>query len=220
MQTDFWLERWRNQQIGFHQARVNAHLETYWPDLSIPVGDPVFVPLCGKSLDMLWLASQGHRVIGVELSPIAAESFFVENGLSPTVHRKGPFEVYRTDEIEIRCGDFFDLTSGDLSEVRAVYDRASLVALPEEMRQRYAAHMAELLAVDAQVMLITFEYPQGQMAGPPFSVGAGEVHRLYDEAFDVSVLATLDVLAQNERFRLAGVTRMEEHVFRMCRRMA
>lgn len=218
MQADFWLERWQNQQIGFHQDRVNAHLETYWPSLSVPADAAVLVPLCGKSRDMLWLAGHGHRVIGVELSPLAAEAFFAENGLSPSVKREGAFEVYRVGEIEIRCGDFFDLSSADLTGVQAVYDRASLVALPPEMRQRYAAHLADLMPVAAQVLLITFDYPQAEMQGPPFAVNEDEVHRLYDARFEVASLVSKDVLAENERFQRAGLTRMSERVFNLRRR--
>lgn len=220
MQADFWLERWRNQQIGFHQDRVNVHLEQYWPALHVPAETAVFVPLCGKSRDMLWLAGQGHRVIGVELSPLAAEAFFVESGLSPTVTREGDFECYRVGEIEIRCGDFFDLGAVDLAGVAAVYDRASLVALPPDMRRRYAAHMATLLPADAQTLLITFDYPQSEMQGPPFAVSEDEVHALYDAAFEVVALVAEDVLAENERFRKAGLSRMQERVFRLRRTSA
>lgn len=218
MDTDFWLERWRNQQIGFHQNQINTHLETYWPLMGVAQGEAVFVPLCGKSRDMAWLAGQGYRVIGVEISPIAAAAFFTENGLSPSVAREGAFEVYHANGIEIRCGDFFDLDPAHLSEVCAVYDRASLVALPQEMRQRYAAHLTALLPDHARVMLITFDYPQEQMSGPPFALSPDEVHALYDRAFEIALLASEDVLAQDERFRSAGLTRMQEHVFRLSRR--
>lgn len=218
METDFWLERWRNQQIGFHQSEINTHLESFWSQMEVSKGETVFVPLCGKSRDMLWLAGQGYRVIGVEISPIASAAFFAESGLLPSREHVGEFDIYHANGIEIRCGNFFDLEPSDLAHVRAVYDRASLVALPQEMRQRYADKLASLLPDRAQVMLITFDYPQEQMSGPPFSVSPAEVHQLYDHTFEMDLLASEEILAQNERFRHAGVTRMQEHVFRLSRR--
>src|SRR6056297_3166422 len=128
MKADFWLDRWQKSQIGFHQNEVNPHLEAYWSDLDLSSGASVFVPLCGKSLDMLWLAGTGHRVIGIELNDIAVKSFFDENKLTPSISSKYPFEVYQYGEIEIWRGNFFTLDKNDLNRVKAVYDRAALVA--------------------------------------------------------------------------------------------
>ncbi|AOV17749.1 thiopurine S-methyltransferase [Acidihalobacter aeolianus] len=218
MQSEFWLERWRNQQIGFHQERINPHLEAHWPALDAKAGTRVFVPLCGKSRDMLWLAAQGYRVTGIELSPLAVEAFFAESDLAPTRRHQGIFEVCSAGEIEIFCGDFFALSAEDLAGVTAVYDRASLVALPPDMRQRYAAHMAHLLPPDVQILLVTFDYSQDEMSGPPFAVSEDEVHGLYDDTFAIRKLADLDALAENARFRQAGLTRLRERVFVLHRR--
>lgn len=217
MQSEFWLERWRNQQIGFHQDRINPHLETHWPALGVEAGARVFVPLCGKSRDMLWLAAQGYRVTGIELSPLAVEAFFAENDLSPMRRQQGAFEVCSAGEIEIFCGDFFALSAADIAGVAAVYDRASLVALPPDMRQRYAAHMAQLLPTGTQILLVTFDYAQDEMSGPPFAVSEDEVRGLYDGAFAIDKLADLDALAENARFRQAGLTRLRERVFGLRR---
>ena len=145
MQQEFWYERWQLNQIGFHSQQVNGHLQHNWAALGIAPGSRVFVPLCGKSKDMLWLFAQGVDVIGVELSPLAVQAFFAENGLSATTRQQGKFSVSETDGICIYCGDFFDLSANELSGVNAVYDRASLVALPPEMRASYAAHIKRLL---------------------------------------------------------------------------
>jgi thiopurine S-methyltransferase len=215
MTPEFWLQRWRENRIGFHQSQINMHLEAYWPSLSIAPGTTVFVPLCGKSLDMLWLAGQGYRVLGVELSPLAVEGFFEENGLTPEIEQSRTFRRYRCGEIEIFCGDFFDLQSDDLAEVVAVYDRASLIALPPEMRMQYAAKLHALLPGGLPILLITLDYPQDERQGPPFAVSTAEVHKLYTGRWQVGELACRDLRGENDR---AQLSRFDEHVF-MLRQM-
>jgi thiopurine S-methyltransferase len=202
----FWLERWERQEIGFHQRNVNAHLLSLWPSLGLAAGHAVFVPLCGKSGDMIWLRAQGHPVLGVELSPLAIEAFFSENGLTPQRSRQGMFDVAETDDIRILRGDFFDLTADDLAGIGAVYDRAALIALPPDMRERYAAHMARILPPGTRMLVVTLEYPQEEMQGPPFSVLQAEVERLYGARGDVRLLRRDDVLSANRRFAERGVT--------------
>ncbi|HMC13854.1 MAG TPA: thiopurine S-methyltransferase, partial [Gallionellaceae bacterium] len=141
MEKDFWLERWEREEIGFHQDEINPYLRQYWHELHHDQGGEVFVPLCGKSLDMLWLRKQGYSVLGVEISSIAVQSFFKENGYNSNHVTGNKFEICEADNIKILCGDFFDLGKDYLAKVRTVYDRASLVALPPEMRKRYARHL-------------------------------------------------------------------------------
>ncbi len=185
MEHRFWLERWEQDQIGFHQTEINQYLSEHWRELGLADGAPVFVPLCGKSLDMLWLREQGHPVLGIELSEKAVKAFFQENALSAEVGRDERFVTYRTDDLRLLVGDFFALTSEDMGEVRAIYDRASLIALPPDMRRDYARHMAALLQGGAHILLVTMEYEAGAIEGPPFSVAEEEVRALYDECFEV-----------------------------------
>lgn len=213
MEKDFWLERWERQEIGFHQDGINPHLREYRPTLCPASGGKVFVPLCGKSRDMLWLREQGHEVLGVELSAIAVRAFFEENGLVPQHSSRGKFECSEADGIRILCGDFFDLGKDDLAGVTAVFDRASLVALPPDMRERYARHLLDILPPAARVLLVTFDYPQAEMQGPPFAVSADEVTALYGDRADVRLLARLDILEQSPRFRERGLSRMHENIF-------
>ena len=140
MKKDFWLERWERAEIGFHQDEINPYLRQFWQALQLARGGEVFVPLCGKSRDMVWLREQGVFVLGVELSPIAVQEFFAEQGQIPQQVRSEKFASTLADGICLACGDFFDLSKADLAQVGAVYDRASLVALPPEMRERYARH--------------------------------------------------------------------------------
>ncbi len=213
MKKEFWLERWERQEIGFHQDEVNPYLRQYWQELHAVGNGTVFVPLCGKSRDMLWLSEQGYPVLGVELSPLAVHAFFEENGRIPQHVADGKFDSCEADGIRILCGDFFDLRKQDLEHISIVYDRASLVALPPEMRERYARHLADILPAATQILLITFDYPQQEMQGPPFAVSASEVAALYREYAEVRLLAQLDVLSQSPRFQQRGISRLHENIF-------
>lgn len=213
MKKDFWLERWEKEEIGFHQNEINPYLLQNFRELDIARGGEVFVPLCGKSLDMLWLKEQGYPVLGVELSAIAVQSFFKENGYSPDRITGDKFENYDAEEIRILCGDFFDTGKDDLASVKAVYDRASLVALPPEMRERYARHLVGILPPGTQILLITFDYPQAEMPGPPFAVSIEEVGKLYSKHAEIRLLAQHDALPSTPRFRERGLSRLHENIF-------
>ena len=214
MQPEFWHQRWQDNRIGFHLGQVNPYLVKYWPTLGLHAGSRVFVPLCGKSLDMLWLAEQGHEVVGVEISPIAVRAFFEENRLDPEISQQGAFEIWAVDQITILLGDFFELTPGQLGEVAAVYDRASLIALPADLRAEYVEHL-NALCPSVPRLLITLDYDQDRMAGPPFAVSDEEVRELYADRSSLVRLAAEDVLADNPRFREKGLERMVESVWRM-----
>jgi thiopurine S-methyltransferase len=211
MQPEFWHQRWQRGETGWHLPEINLHLQEHWPRLGAK--GRVLVPLCGKTLDLLWLAGEGHRVLGVEISPIAVEALFRDNGLTPIVTDEPPFQRYRVDEIEVLCGDFFALGSGEVGEVAAVYDRGSLIALPPNLRPRYVEHLTGLLQPTTRVLLITLEYDQAEMAGPPFSVRDAEVRALFGVRFDVCCLAEADVLSESLGLRSRGVTRLREQVY-------
>ena len=212
MDRDFWLERWELDQTGFHQNEVNPYLMRHGHRLK----GKVFVPLCGKSLDMSWLVKQGAEVLGVELSPIAVRAYFEENGLSATCRPFGKFESCEAQGIRILCGDFFDLKREDMEGVSAVYDRASMVALPPAMRERYVRHLTSILR--SEILLITLDYPQDEMQGPPFAVSVDEVERLYRDFASIELLEQADGMAP--RFAERGVTRMQENVFLLTRNAA
>jgi len=212
MRAEFWNERWARGEIGFHQAGFNAHMQAFTDQLGVRPGGHFLVPLCGKSLDLLWLAEQGYKVTGIELSETAAQDFFTENRLGFEVQKDTGKTVYRGNTIEIWCTDFFRVLVEDLPAVDAVYDRASLVALPPEMRQAYAEHLGGLMNDGTCILLITLEYPQKEMNGPPFSVTPVEVEQVFGRQFQQQQIWTEDCLANEPRFRKKGLTRMEEHV--------
>lgn len=213
MDRNFWLERWERNEIGFHQDQVNPYLKEFIGRLNIKAGSAVFVPLCGKSRDMSWLAEQGYQVIGVEISPLAIDAFFQENGLLARREPRGDLVIASAGPYRLFSGDFFALHPKDLDAVAAVYDRASFIALPPEMRSLYAAQMRRLLPAGCRLLLVTLNYPAGQMQGPPFPVDRLEIERLYGALFDIEELKNSDVLAQNPRFAGHGVAELREEVY-------
>jgi len=213
VKADFWHERWERGEIGFHQQDVNRHLQRFVSRLGVSPGANILVPLCGKSLDMLWLAEQGFQVTGIELSEVAVKSFFVENGLSYELGQRPGAVLYRGEKIHILCADFFSVKKVDLPVIAAVYDRAALVALPPEMRPVYAEHLTRLIEPGTRSLLVTLDYPTEEMQGPPFSVTLDEVRRLFGGLCDIEHLHSEDCLAREPRFREKGLTCLEDHVW-------
>jgi len=213
MQTDFWLERWEKNQIGFHEEEVNSHLQNFWATLKLPAQRKIFVPLCGKSKDMLWLLAQGYQVVGVELSSLAVQNFFTENQLEAQVTDCGTLQRWETDGLSIYQGDFFDLRDTDLADCDAIYDRASLIALPPQMRKQYTKHLKSIVPNLSHTLLLTLEYDQNQMQGPPFSVSESEVCDLFGHDYQIECLFSAESLEQNEQFKQRGLTQLREKAY-------
>ena len=212
-----WLDRWQENRIGFHEGEVNRYLRTYLPKFSLPAGSCVFLPLCGKARDIAWIAEQGYEVIGIELSQLAVEAFFDEQGLEFERFDSDRFGVYKSGNISLLQGDFFDLRNDDLGACSFVYDRASLIAVSAPDRPRYCEHMLSIVPAASSMLLVTMEYDQSQMQGPPFSVPSDEIYRFYDEAFSINLLESNDILDETPRWRKAGLTALDEHAFRLDR---
>ena len=210
MKAEFWHERWEKNQIGFHQSKVNNHLQDFWSQLNVEPEASVFVPLCGKSSDMLWLRAQGHHVIGVELNAIAVRDFFAENKLQPEISQYGDLECWQADGIVIYCGDFFALNAEDVAGCRAVFDRAALIALPPEMRPDYVIHLRKIFPDGCDTLLVTIEYDQSVVGGPPFSVPDKEVHAHFAAGYNVGLLRKLDALDDLPGLKKRGVTELDE----------
>jgi thiopurine S-methyltransferase len=192
MDPEFWHDRWQAGQIGFHEGQVNRMLAAHIGALDLDAGARLFLPLCGKAVDIHWLRHEGYRVAGVELSEIAVRELFEEMGVGPAISQVGPLKRYAAEGLDIFVGDVFALTAEMLGTVAAVYDRAALVALPEGLRARYAEHVAKITDTAPQLM-ITFEYDQTQMDGPPFSLSEASVKEVYGAHYAVSVLSRDDV---------------------------
>ncbi|MFK7888903.1 MAG: thiopurine S-methyltransferase [Gammaproteobacteria bacterium] len=188
MEHKFWHERWQNNQIGFHEAEHHPLLASHWPVVAADSHDDVFVPLCGKSLDMCWLANHGHGVVGSELSEIAVQDFFTSICTEPETVEHGEQKLYAHGNYKLWCGDFFALSENEVAPITLFYDRAALIALPEAMRQRYAQHLISLMAPGAHGLLITIQYTNEEHKGPPFSVPLVEIDALFSEHCSVEHL--------------------------------
>lgn len=186
--------------------QVYPHLKTYWPELELPEGSAILVPLCGKSQDLLWLKEKQYKVIGVEISEKAAELFFREHQLPFEKNRKGAFNIYNSDNLSIWNGDFFKLKPSALPEIDVIYDKAALIALPKEKRKEYARHSIGFTQTHTQILMNTFEYKQEEMSGPPFSVPYQEVLQLYGQHFEIELLHEASILEDLPKFQTRGLS--------------
>ncbi|MCB1167613.1 MAG: thiopurine S-methyltransferase [Leptospiraceae bacterium] len=184
MNPDYWKKRWNEGKIGFHQANANPLLVQHLDRLELESGSRVFVPLCGKTTDIAWLLAQGFQVVGIELSEIAVQDLFADLQLSPTIIETQGLLGYSAPKIEVFVGDIFHLDRGTLGTIDAVYDRAALVALPEDMRKRYCSHLSEITD-GAPQLLITYEYDQKLFEGPPFSISQGLLEAYYSRVYNI-----------------------------------
>ena len=207
MHHDFWHQKWNKGEIGFHLSEANPLLVGYFSALGLEQGARVFLPLCGKTLDIAWLMADGYHVLGAELSPIAIQDLFESLHLTPVTHQLGDVTHYSAPNIDIFVGDIFDVSPAMLGRVDAVCDRAALVALPDDMRLRYAKHLMALTGVATQ-LLICYEYDQTLVAGPPFSITPQAVAKYYQENYALHLLATVDVSGG-----MKGRCSATEHVF-------
>ncbi|MEM1289046.1 MAG: thiopurine S-methyltransferase [Pseudomonadota bacterium] len=188
MEHAFWQERWRDNRIAFHEPAPNSRLTEHFATLGMSEGETIFVPLCGKALDLDWLLDQGLKVIGAELNEGAVREVFDRLGLSPDEARVGELTRLSAGSLTIYVGDFFQLAADELGPVDAVYDRAALVAMPESMRGEYAGQLMGVTA-RAKQLLVTYDYDQSQTAGPPFSVPHDKVERYYADTFAIRLLS-------------------------------
>ena len=189
MEHDFWHQRWASNQIGFHEPAANPLLIEHFAALALAKGSRVLLPLCGKTLDIAWLLSAGYQVAGVELSEVAVQQLFAELGTEPRIQMlNDALKRYETDNLTVFVGDIFALSRDQLGPVDAIYDRAALVALPATLRPRYASHLAAISA-GARQLLISFDYEQSQLPGPPFAVPIEELTTLYGQHYHLQLLA-------------------------------
>jgi len=221
MKANRWHESWKNGKIGFHQDRFNSRLEKYWPHLGLKSNAPVLVPLCGKSLDMLFLHQLGHPVVGVELSEIAVKAFFEENRLPYERTQTGNLQEFtgtgKALGIRLLAGDLFSLTTLQTGPLTGFYDRASMIALPPETRQQYVDKLATLLPVGAMGLLIGLSYDPSKMSGPPFSVPDTEVRSRFSQSFQVTELARSSGPERLGNLADRGLDTMDEHVYQIMR---
>lgn len=206
MELSYWQSRWRKNNIGWHMAEVYPQLPALWPSLSIKENARVLVPLCGKNLDMNWLAEQGCHVIGVEISQKALEEFISNHPEPFSKETSHNFTIYRSESIELWNGDFLNLPTHNIPAPDLIYDKTSIVALPPKMRAQYTSKVLELCGRDTQILLQTFEYNQDEMEGPPFSVNKNEIRQWYDKWFDLHLLREQSKFEDVRQFQQRGLS--------------
>ena len=216
MEPNFWLDKWQKQEIGFHQEQVNPHLRANFSLLNLSTASHILVPLCGKSLDLVWLVEQGYKVTGVELSPLAVSSFFQESQWEYEQFQQDNLSRYisRDGQLTIIQGDFLQLDSSAIDPIDAVYDRAAMIALPPQLRKNYFNKVKELLSRKGQALVITIEYPLDGVDGPPFSVSQREIETYFSSDFRVKLLTQTAPTNLPSRFEEAGI-RVEEKVYHL-----
>lgn len=215
MSGEFWQARWQRGDIGWHKNHVNEFLRAHWPTLDVAKGATVLVPLCGASLDMRWLAEQGQQICGIEISALAIERFFAEQNLQPAVSQLAGANVYTAASYRLLQGNLFKLSAAAVGNFQAIYDRAALIALPAGDRKRYAETLTAWSTSGVRQLLITVDYPQAQMPGPPYAVSDAEVRALYDQAWHIECLADMDGLPQSTQLKAKGVKSLRERVYEL-----
>lgn len=207
MDAKFWHSKWAKKDIAFHEPQVNPLLTKHFNELTLEPGKRIFVPLCGKTRDIGWLLASGYRIAGAELSELAVNELFHDLNMPANVTDLGELKHYTAQNIDIYAGDFFKLNAEQLGKVDAIYDRAALVAMPSGMRDQYAQHLMQITDCAAQ-LLISVDYDQQKQAGPPFSVNAEEVRRLYERTYGLAMLESAELPGG-----LKGICAAEEQVW-------
>jgi thiopurine S-methyltransferase len=213
MEPNFWQKKWEANEIAFHESKANPLLLQHFKQLSVKKGSRIFLPLCGKTLDISWLLSNGYRVAGAELSKIAIEQLFTELGVIPEISIHNELYLYSASNINIFVGDIFNLSASTLGQIDAIYDRAALVALPKEMRNQYSTHLMAITN-NAPQLLICYEYNQNLLEGPPFSIHKEEVKQHYNAIYNLTLLDS-----QNLEGGLKGICPTKENVWLLKRNL-
>lgn len=213
MDKDFWLQKWQNDDTGFHQNKVMPLLQKYWSKLEVLAPAKILVPLAGKTLDTLWFSQQDYEVYAIELSSLAIEQFFDEHKLNPIITKNGQFTTYKSGNIIYICGDIFALEADFFHMFQACYDRAALIALPDDMRRQYVQHVYGNLPTNCKTMLLTIDYKQSEMQGPPFAISNDAVNKLFADSHSIVTLDHRDILKGEPKFKERGLSSMFTNVY-------
>lgn len=212
MENHYWLDKWQNNDIAFHENNINTHLKIYLEKLNLNPGDTILVPLCGKTKDMLWLAECGLQVIGIELSPIACHDFFAELNITPQITKLSHFTKYQYNNIQILCGDIFTLSNSDLPIIHAIFDCKSLIALPPNLRKKYVDHILGCTGDNIKILLLVLD-TNCHTNTPPYSVNNIEVELLYGSHFKIELLKALPFTTIPEHLLKKGYSEITENVY-------
>lgn len=220
MDAEFWRERWEKGETGWHEGHPNPYLVRYWKEIAPPSGGTVLVPLCGSSVDLLWLRERDAHAVGVELSGIAVREFAEASGLTLTAEQRGKLNRHATRSLEIWEGDIFDLTPGQLPEIDVVFDRAALMALPSRMRDPYARQLQHLAPAAQEMLIVATSSPDASDDRPPFSVDTDEIRAHFGVAYRVETLESNDILSGFPALERRGFRSLTETAYRLVHRDA
>ncbi len=219
MEKEFWLDKWTENSIGFHQSSYHPLLVKRIDCLETKgLEKTILVPLCGKTLDMIFLKEKGFKVIGSEFSEVACKDFFVENNIDFQMKTEGDFKVFESKMITLYCGDYFKLEL--TNKASYLYDRAAIVALDPKDRQRYAQKHSDLLVPTAKALVLCFEYDQSKCEGPPFSVEENLVTKYFKNDFDIELIEDSEIEIGNPRMIKAGVSKASQKAYLLNRKAA
>jgi len=214
-QTIDWHSHWTRKTPGFHEGKANRYLQQYLPLFNLQPGDHIFMPLCGKAVDILWLSQQGYQVIGVELSEVAITSFFEESSIDFTKTHRGDFVTYKAKNITLHQGNFMHLQASQLRSCKLIYDRASLVAIEQINRESYSKKMIEINPLGTPMLLIALKYDQSIMQGPPFSVPDTEIRQLYKGYYELESLQANEQIEERSKWKELGLKSLIESAFKL-----
>lgn len=216
MEISYWQSRWQNDKTGWHMQQVFSPLKTYWNSLQLAKGATVFVPLCGKSLDLEWLVNQGHYVVGIDMSVKAVHELTKRHNEPFEESSKGSFTCYKSNSMELWRGDVFKLQKRWLPAIDAIYDKAALIALPPEMRKAYVITLKSFLQPHTQIFINCFEYNQNEMSGPPFAVFRDELESLWGDQFNIKLLHAQSLFDELTNFHRRGLhSYLKEKIYRL-----
>ena len=197
--NEYWIQQWTDKKINFHQDLFEPFLEKHFPVMGPTT---ILIPLCGKSKDILFFTQRGHQVIGIEVSELACDAFFLENGIEYGTENIENFKIYKSKCVTIYCGDFFKVKPEFMNAVSFIYDRAALIALPKDARKNYVEYLLALSSNNAEIaktiLLISLEYTSKERTGPPFSVDKIEIESLYGNSFEVREVESVEDRAINK----------------------
>ena len=217
-QTVDWHSHWTRKTPGFHEGQVNTYLEQFLPLFKLKAGNSIFMPLCGKAVDILWLSQQGYHVIGVELSEVAVESFFTESDIQYVKVQHEKFVIYEAPNITLYQGNLMDIQPQHLTDCKLIYDRASIVAIELFNRKAYKRKMLEIIPVGTPMLMVTLDYDQNIMQGPPFSVPVSEITALYQPEYQLELLLSSEQIEERPRWRERGLESLLESALRLTKK--
>ena len=204
MPLDFWSQVWQEGTIRFHQKDYNSQMISFFKDMDLK-GKSVFIPLAGKTKDILFFLEKRSFVTAIEFVESAIIDFFKENN----IHYTKKDSTYFAPNLTFHCMDYFKFEVSAPFDV--LYDRASQVVFNSELRPAYYDHMKTLISPQTIVLLAAIDHSGPSDYGPPYKISPAEVTeaykkmniplRIYSEATEVA----------SEKMQTAGIQELNSY---------